>query len=302
MRLHTIFTPAAVVLAIAVASTPAVAGQRERDGRGAERGRSDRAENQNRTAERGRPHGDAAPRAETRPQASAPRAVPRSEAPAPRIERPAVVAPRVERPVVVAPRVERPVIVAPRVERPVIGAPRVERPVVVAPRVERPAIVAPRYEQPREYRPHSESRDYRPHYEPRFAPHPRGYPIYRPYVFRPRVHLNFGIWLGYSVPFAYTYPVPVYGYYAPRGPVYVGPESMTYGGVSLEITPSDAFVYVDGTYAGTVRDFDGTDQPLTLTAGTHHIEIQAAGYEPMTMDVAVQPGQVIPYRGDMRPW
>jgi hypothetical protein len=121
-------------------------------------------------------------------------------------------------------------------------------------------------------------------------------------VFRPRLHLNFGVWLGYSVPFAYAYPVPVYGYYAPRTAVVVGPESTMYGGVSLEITPSDALVYVDGTYAGTVRDFDGTDQPLTLAAGTHSIEIQATGYEPMTMDVTVQPGQVIPYRGDMRPW
>jgi hypothetical protein len=282
MRLHTIFTPAAVVLAIAVASTPAFAGQRERDGRGAERSHSDRAENQSRAVERARPHADVAPRTETRPQASGPRAVPRSEVTAPRVERPAVVAPRVERPVVVAPRVERPVIAAPRAERPV--------------------IVAPRYEGPREYRPHYESRDYRPHYEPRFAPHPYGYPIYRPYAFRPRLHLNFGIWLGYSVPFAYAYPVPVYGYYAPRTPVVVGPESTMYGGVSLEITPGDAFVYVDGTYAGTVRDFDGTDQPLTLAGGMHHIEIQATGYEPMTMDVAVQPGQVIPYRGDMRPW
>jgi len=268
MRLHTIFTPAAVVLAMAVASTPAFAGQRERDGRGAERSHSDHTENQSRAVERARPHADVAPRTETRPQASGPRAVPRSEVPAPRVERPVVVAPRVERPGVVAPRLERPVVVAPRVERPGIAGPR----------------------------------EYRPHYEPRFAPHPYGYPIHRPYVFRPRLHLNFGIWLGYSVPFAYAYPVPVYGYYAPRTPVVVGPESTMYGGVTLEITPSDAFVYVDGTYAGTVRDFDGTDQPLTLAAGTHHIEIQATGYEPMTMDVAVQPGQVIPYRGDMRPW
>jgi hypothetical protein len=302
MKRHMIVTPAAVILAMAVASTPAFAGQRERDGRGAERSHSDRAEKPSPAVERARPHADVAPRAETRPQESGPRAVPRSEVTAPRVERPAIVAPRVERPVIVAPRVERPVIVTPRVERPVIVAPRAERPVIVAPRVERPVIVAPRSEGPREYRPRSESRDYRPHYEPRFAPHPRGYPVYRPYVFRPRLHLNFGVWLGYSAPFAYAYPVPVYGYYAPRTPVVVGPESTMYGGVSLEITPSDAFVYVDGTYAGTVRDFDGTDQPLTLAAGTHHIEIQATGYEPVTMDVAVQPGQVIPYRGDMRPW
>ncbi|MBZ5559686.1 MAG: PEGA domain-containing protein [Acidobacteriia bacterium] len=257
MKLHTIFTPAAVVLAIAVASTPAFAGQRDRGARGGERSHSDRAENQGRAVERARPHGDNSPRTEsrpeTRPQVSVPRAVPRSE----------------------------------------VTRPRVDRPVVVAPRVERPVIVSPRFERPR---------DYRPHYEPRFAPHAYGYPIYRPYVFRPRLHLNFGIWLGYPVPYAYAYPVPVYGYYAPRAPIVVGPESTMYGGVSLEISPSDALVYVDGSYAGTVREFDGADQPLTLAAGLHHIEIQATGYETMTMDVTVEPGQVIPYRGDMRRW
>jgi hypothetical protein len=75
-----------------------------------------------------------------------------------------------------------------------------------------------------------------------------------------------------------------------------------YGGVSLEIWPSDAAVYVDGAYAGLVEDFDGTSQPLTLTAGTHRLEVQADGLAPLVFDVMVQPGQVIPYQGQMQPY
>jgi hypothetical protein len=153
---------------------------------------------------------------------------------------------------------------------------------------------------------------YAPHYDPRYSPRysprvyspgvyaPRSY--YRPYVFRPRYSIGFGIFLGYPVPYTYSYPYPieVYGYGAPRNEVYVTPGSTSYGGVALEITPSDAEVFVDGEYAGHVEDFDGTTQPLTLTPGTHRIEVQAPGYEPMSVDVGVQPGQVIPYRGDLR--
>jgi PEGA domain-containing protein len=138
-----------------------------------------------------------------------------------------------------------------------------------------------------------------PRYEPRFAP--RFYS--RPYVFRPRFSIGFGIFAGYPVPYAYSYPypVPVYGYGAPAGAVAVGPGSNVYGGVSLEITPSDASVYVDGNYVGLVRDFDGSAQPLTLAAGTHQIDIEARGFAPLRFDVGVQPGQVIPYRGDLQP-
>jgi hypothetical protein len=59
---------------------------------------------------------------------------------------------------------------------------------------------------------------------------------------------------------------------------------------------------VDGAYAGVVGDFDGSRQPLTLTAGTHRIEVVEQGLAPLVFDVVVQPGQVIPYRGDLRPY
>ena len=165
----------------------------------------------------------------------------------------------------------------------------------------RPEVIAPRG-------------SYSPHYEPNYSPgyssrghSPWGYAprsYYRPYVFRPRYSLGYGFFSGYPVPYAYSYssPIWVYGYRAPRDRVMITPGSSYYGGVALEITPYDADVFVDGEYAGRVEDFDGTTQPLTLTAGTHRIEVQARGYVPMVVDVGIQPGQVIPYRGDLRPY
>ena len=151
---------------------------------------------------------------------------------------------------------------------------------------------------------------YAPHYEPYYSPgySPRGYgyygsrSYYRPYVFRPRYSIGFGIFSGYPVPYAYSYssPIWVYGYRAPRERVFVTPGSPYYGGIALEMTPYDADVFVDGIYAGRVEDFDGATQPLTLSAGVHEIDVQAQGYEPMRINVEVQPGQVIPYRGDLR--
>jgi hypothetical protein len=140
------------------------------------------------------------------------------------------------------------------------------------------------------------------YYAPRYGVGVRNY--YRPYVYRPHLSIGLGVFMGYPVPYAYSYPYPinVYGYRAPSGPIVVGPGSPYYGGVALEITPYDADVYVDGSYAGRVEDFDGSTQPLTLTNGTHRIEVQAEGYAPLVFDVGVQAGQIIPYRGDLQPY
>jgi hypothetical protein len=210
-----------------------------------------------------------APRVEGR---AAERAVPRHNAPV-------VVAPRVVQPTIVQPRVVRPSVVAP--VRPYVAQPYA-RPYVARPYVARPYVVHPYYAPYRYYA--------RPYYT-------------GPYVFRPRFSIGFGIYAGYPVPYAYAYPypVPVYGYSAPAAAVVVGPNSTQYGGVALEISPSDASVYVDSGYAGLVRDFDGTEKTLTLAGGRHRIEINAPGYEPMTLDVDTVPGQIVPYRGDLQP-
>ena len=120
------------------------------------------------------------------------------------------------------------------------------------------------------------------------------------YVFRPRLSLGFGLWIGYPIAYpyyTYGYLNPTYGYPLSTFGLSVG---VAYGGISFEIDPYDAAVYVDGNYVGIVSDFGPGAQPLTLGAGMHRVEIQATGYAPIVWDVDVIAGQVIPYRGAMQ--
>ena len=197
------------------------------------------------------------------------------------------------------PRAQAPRAEALRVEPRRDAAPQVYGRRDVAPRIDSRSYAVPRREVivPRTY-----GYGYSPRYYPRYSPRYSGrYYVpfwqvgtyYRPYVFRPRFSIGLNIFAGYPV--AYTYPYP-YAYSVGR------PPASYYGGVVLEIEPIDAAVYVDGAYAGVVADFDGSRQPLTLTGGTHRIEIVEQGLAPLVFDVVVQPGQVIPYRGDLRPY
>ena len=209
---------------------------------------------------------------------------------------------------------------APRaVERPRVQEQRNGRSVVVSPRV----YVAPRVVRPA-YRTYA------------YRSYPRYYYSRPYYSFRPRVSIGFGLWVGYPVPYPvyspypypYTYPYPdPYSYPAgypppaasyppyppsqyptssypaqpnayPAQPNTVSPSAV--GGVSFDITPSNATVYVDGQYAGVVQDFTASTQPLSLSPGRHHIELQADGFVPMGFDVDIVAGQVIPYRGDLQ--
>jgi len=122
------------------------------------------------------------------------------------------------------------------------------------------------------------------------------------YAFRPRLSLGFGLWIGFPIayPFySYGYANPTYGYPLPTFGLAAG---VAYGGISFEIDPYDAAIYVDGGYVGIVSDFGPNAQPLTLRAGMHRVEIQATGFAPIVWDVNVIPGQVIPYRGAMQPY
>jgi hypothetical protein len=86
----------------------------------------------------------------------------------------------------------------------------------------------------------------------------------------------------YGYPSPYWYANPWYGYqwgypYPPPYPYYGWVEAS----VRLEVTPRDAEVYVDGYYAGTVDDFDGTFQRLRVEPGQHDIEIYKDGFRPL---------------------
>jgi len=72
------------------------------------------------------------------------------------------------------------------------------------------------------------------------------------------------------------------------------------GGVSFEITPDTAAIFVDGDYVGTAGEFGPQTAPMDLESGRHHIEIRARGYHTMTFDVDVAPGEVIPYKGTLQ--
>ena len=171
---------------------------------------------------------------------------------------------------------------------------------------------------------------YRPYfYRPYYTFHPRfsigfglwaGYPVVFPYF-----SFYYGYPGYYGYPYAYdpyvygyppaypppaAYPPPGYpssGYppagYPSQGSVAVQPGSpqSQSGGLSFEITPNTAEVYVDGAFVGTVATFGPTSEPLTLSPGRHHIEVRAQGFETLLLDADVTAGQVIPYKGTMQP-
>ena len=117
------------------------------------------------------------------------------------------------------------------------------------------------------------------------------------FVFRPRFGVGFGVFLGY--PFGYPLYDP-WDYWAyPVGPLAFVPGA-GYGGVSFSISPGDAAITVDATYAGTVDQFNDPSSPLNLPPGQHHVQIQAPGYRTLDFDVTVEAGQVIPYAGDLQ--
>jgi hypothetical protein len=163
-----------------------------------------------------------------------------------------------------------------------------------------------------------------------------GYPYFG---FGPRVRPGAGFWLGYATPFPpfgygappfpypsvapylyqmpYSVPYPPAGYDAPPPIGYGTSLSVGYrpdwaprrmdappgpndGGVSLEITPDGVGVFVDGSYVGPVGEF-GPARPLTLPPGPHRIEVRAPGFNTITLEVTITPGEVIPFRGVLTP-
>ena len=156
------------------------------------------------------------------------------------------------------------------------------------------------------------------------------------YVFRPRASVGLGLLLGFPVAYPtfsfyaqqYPYLYPNYYYSAPTyypytstflpytgsGYATIVPNATTspsnspvaapvdaVGGVSFQITPDDAAVFVDGVYVGTAKYFSTTRPPLSLAAGRHHFELRAQGYQTLAFDVDVRPDWVVPYQGILQP-
>jgi hypothetical protein len=141
------------------------------------------------------------------------------------------------------------------------------------------------------------------------------------YAFRPRFSIGFGIYVGYPIAYPYTYydPYGFYNYGVGYGASYgagvgvvpgYGTTYRTYsagssydqsqlGGISFEIDPVDAAVFMDGEYVGVAGDFSAGQMPLTVAAGLHHIDLKAQGFMTVSFDITIVGGQVTPYQGAM---
>jgi hypothetical protein len=137
-----------------------------------------------------------------------------------------------------------------------------------------------------------------------------GYP-YRPYsIYPPYSSYPYG---GYRRSYPYGYGSFGLGslYYDPYrwhpGAAYTDAYRRSFGTFStfdigelrLDVSPRQAQVYVDGYFAGTVDDFDGAFQGIRLAPGAYRIDIVAPGYDTLTFDVRITPGQKIQYRGEL---
>jgi PEGA domain len=126
--------------------------------------------------------------------------------------------------------------------------------------------------------------------------YPPAYPAYPPPAY-PSPTYPPGAYPPSAYPQGSTQPAYPQSGYPPQGSI--SPSQPDTGGMSFEIQPSNAQVYVDGQYVGTVGQFSPTSQPLGLTAGRHHIQITAPGYRPMDFDADIVAGEVLPYQGTL---
>ena len=129
-------------------------------------------------------------------------------------------------------------------------------------------------------------------------------PVYNNYYYYPRRSYPYG-YGAFGLGYFYYDPYRWYPGYNGYGPGYYGPRygsgfGFDIGELRLQVFPRNAQVFVDGYYAGTVDDYDGTFQALKLEAAPYQIRISAPGFEDLMFDVRINPGQKINYKGDLR--
>ena len=72
------------------------------------------------------------------------------------------------------------------------------------------------------------------------------------------------------------------------------------GNLKLKVKPRSAKVYVDGYFVGVVDEFDGAFQKLPLTAGRHHVKIDADGYQSEEFDANITADQTVTFQGTLK--
>jgi hypothetical protein len=127
-----------------------------------------------------------------------------------------------------------------------------------------------------------------------------GYPYYSPYGgfggHYPYGYGSFGLGFLYYDPYRWH---PGAGYYQTYPYDRRSYSAFDIGELRLDVAPRHAQVFIDGYYAGVVDDYDGAFQAIRLAPGAYRVDLVAPGYETLTFDVRITPGQKIRYRGDL---
>lgn len=71
--------------------------------------------------------------------------------------------------------------------------------------------------------------------------------------------------------------------------------------VKLKVTPDRAAVFVDDSFAGTIKEFGGVGRAMVIAPGKHHVRIALAGYQDFTTEVNLRPNQKITIKTDLVP-
>jgi hypothetical protein len=69
--------------------------------------------------------------------------------------------------------------------------------------------------------------------------------------------------------------------------------------IKLKVTPDRAAVFVDGSFAGYVKQFSGIGRGMLVSPGDHHIKIALAGYQEFNTDVKLLPKQKITVKTEL---
>jgi hypothetical protein len=73
------------------------------------------------------------------------------------------------------------------------------------------------------------------------------------------------------------------------------------GSLQLEVEPRAGDLYVDGFYAGKSETIAGSRDGLRISTGWHRIQVRAPGYETLSSNVTIVPGQSNTLRVALRP-
>ena len=120
-------------------------------------------------------------------------------------------------------------------------------------------------------------------------------PYYYPYGFG----MGYGLYSGLG--WNPYYGDPMDSYYGGSGGYSSGLyNTRDQGNLKLKVKPRAAKVYVDGYFVGTVDQFDGAFQKLSLNGGRHKVEVRADGFETAEFDVLITPSQTITFQGELK--